>query len=67
MGMYIRVIGLLTTNVYVFFPPPPPKTKMAMENPPLQDVFLLNMGISQFHVSFRGVYGIYLKNVEIGV
>ena len=33
---------------------PPGKTNMTMENPPFEDVFLLNMGIFQCHASFEG-------------
>ena len=32
------------------------ETNITMENPPIEDVFLVTMGIFQFRVSFRGVY-----------
>ena len=46
-------LSLINGNMHLCTPP---KTNMTMENPPFEDVFPIEHGDFECHVSFQGVY-----------
>ena len=53
-GLDIKGIGHSVVKMLIKQSGTPAKTNMTMENPPLEDVFSLEHGIFQCHVSFQG-------------